>query len=187
LSPKMRRAGASDDKCLLHTYARMTTNRQASGDRGVALVVRCCKCPRCKRKGTLKRLPANFKCADVICDFCGYLAQVKTKALTKIPANLAGAAWVPQKERMDAGIYFPLFLVLLGQPNKPMIYYLSADVQSPVMFQARKPLSGNARRAGWQGVMYNFASVKAAFVRVWPEDPNFSAARDAVRPPKTLG
>src|SRR5271165_6342847 len=40
-------------------------------------VTRECRCPRCKRSRTLVRLPANFKCADVICDFCGYLAQVK--------------------------------------------------------------------------------------------------------------
>jgi type II restriction enzyme len=164
----------------------MSTDRQTWGNRGVALVVRRCKCPRCKRKATLKRLPANFKCADVICDFCGYLGQVKTKALTKIPSMLAGAAWIPQKERMDAGIYFPLFLVLVGQPNRPVIYYLSADVQSPVMFRPRRPLPVNARRSGWQGVIYNFASVRSAFVRVWPEDPNFLAARDALRPPKTL-
>jgi len=92
----------------------MTTERQTSGNRGVVLVVQRCKCPRCERKGTLKKLPPNFKCADIICDFCGYLAQVKTKALTSIPSMLAGAAWIPQKERMDAGIYFPLFLVLVG-------------------------------------------------------------------------
>src|SRR5262249_53949711 len=157
----------------------MTTDRQMSGDRGVALVVTRCKCPRCKRKGTLKKLPPNFKCADVICDFCGYLAQVKTKALTSIPSTLAGAAWLPQKERMDAGIYFPLFLVLIGQPNRPTIYYLSADVQSPGMFQPRKALAEGSRRAGWQGVIYNFASVRSAFVRVWPEDPQFPAALDA--------
>jgi type II restriction enzyme len=131
-------------------------------------------------------LPANFKCADVICDFCGYLAQVKTKALTSIPSMLAGAAWIPQKERMDAGIYFPLFLVLVGQRNRPTIYYLSADVQSPGMFQPRRPLAVNARRAGWQGVIYNFASVRSAFVRVWPEDPKFPAALDSLKPPKTV-
>lgn len=63
------------------------------------------------------RLPNNFKCADVICDFCGYLAQVKTarvRNVDSIPNTVLGAAWGPQKERMASAIYFPLFLVLAG-------------------------------------------------------------------------
>jgi hypothetical protein len=167
----------------------MTTERQTSGERGVDLVVKRCKCPRCKRKSTLRKLPPGFKCADVICEFCGYLAQVKTKELNDIPSQLAGAAWGPQRERMDAGIYFPLFLVLVGKPTKPKrptIDYLPADLQSPMMFQHREPLAKGTRRAGWQGFMYNFASVRSAFVRVWPEDPTFAAALDAREPPETL-
>ena len=34
-------------------------------------MVKSCSCPRCKRSDTLVRLPPNFKCADIICDFCG--------------------------------------------------------------------------------------------------------------------
>ena len=78
-------------------------------------MVNDCICPSCKRNRTLVRLPTNFKCADLICDFCGYLAQVKTATKTDIsvvPNQVMGAAWGPQQERMKAGIYFPLFLVL---------------------------------------------------------------------------
>jgi hypothetical protein len=32
----------------------------------------------------LVKLPSNFKCADVICDFCGYLAQVKAARVRNI-------------------------------------------------------------------------------------------------------
>jgi Dam-replacing family len=112
--------------------------------------------------------PTNFKCADVICDFCGFLAQVKSIAstdLTKIPPTVLGAAWSVQKARMDAGIYFPLFLVLM-RGHESAIYYLSADVQKPEMFKPRKLLGANARRAGWQGFLYLLKDVKAAFVRV---------------------
>ncbi len=66
---------------------------------------------------------------------------------------------------MDAGIYFPLFLVLM-RGHKSAIYYLSADVQKPEMFKPRKPLSANARRANWQGFLYLLKDVKSAFVRV---------------------
>jgi Dam-replacing family len=127
----------------------LATERQRLGEYGEEWVTRECRCPRCKRSGTLVRLPANFKCADVICDFCGYLAQVKaatSRSVDILPAQVLGAAWVPQKERMDAAIYFPLFLVLVSK-EAHAIYYLAADLQVPEMFKPRKPLSETARRA----------------------------------------
>src|SRR5690349_13644417 len=122
------------------------------GDFGEDIVAKRCACPRCKRKTTLKCLPSNFKCADVICYFCGYLAQVKAARVRDVrvlPKQLLGAAWGPQHARMQAGIYFPLFIVLVG-PTSSAIYYLSADLQSPGMFVPRKPLSVTARKAGWR-------------------------------------
>ncbi len=134
-------------------------------------MTRHCACPRCKRPQTLVRLPQNFKCADVICDFCGYLGQVKAsrvKNIEKIPKAVLGAAWGPQKERMDAAIYFPLFLVLVAPDLKRCaIYYLAADLQQPELFKPRTPLSVNARRAGWQGFTYDTESVKNSFVRLF--------------------
>ena len=114
------------------------------------------------------RLPPNFKCADVICDFCGYLAQVKTVNTPQIesaPKTILGAAWRPQKERMDAAIY--LFLVLVN-PHKTShsIFYLSADLQQPEMFRPRTPLSSTARRAGWQGFCYELDRVLGGLVRI---------------------
>jgi type II restriction enzyme len=147
----------------------MPTKHQILGSIGEGCVVKACACPRCKRSKTLRRLPPNFKCADVICDFCGFLAQVKSVTssdLTKIPATVLGAAWSVQKARMDAGIYFPLFLLLVCG-RKSTIYYLSADVQKPEMFKPRKPLSANARRAGWQGFLYLLKNVEASFVRIF--------------------
>lgn len=148
----------------------MATSRQITGEFGEKLVVRTCSCPKCKRGRTLKRLPNNFKCADVICDFCGYLAQVKTarSADTKrVPNVILGAAWRPQKERMDAGIYFPLFIVLAAPNGKAAsVFYLSADLQNPEMFQPRKPLSQNAKRAGWQGFYCDMDLAKDSLVQI---------------------
>ncbi len=67
--------------------------------------------------------------------------------------------------RMNAGIYFPLFLVLVCG-RKSAIYYLSADVQKPEMIKPKKPLSLNARRSGWQGFLYLLKNVEQAFVRI---------------------
>jgi hypothetical protein len=136
----------------------MATARQVLGNFGEERVVRDCSCPRCKRSKT-----------DVICDFCGYLAQVKTgssRDISVVPKTLLGAAWGPQKERMDAAIYFPLFLVLVGPTKNYAIYYLSADVQNAAMFRPRSPLSATARRAGWQGFVYELGGVHGSFVRL---------------------
>lgn len=140
----------------------MTTAKQDLGALGEQLVVQNCTCPKCKQRRTLKPLVANFKCADVICDFCGWLAQVKastSKDGMTPPKNLLGAAWGPQKERMDAGIYFPLYLVLVTpERDRFSIHYLSADLQDESLFLPRAPLSVNARRAGWQGFYYDLAA-----------------------------
>jgi type II restriction enzyme len=144
------------------------TAHQELGTLGESLVVKTCFCPRCKREKTLRLLPPNFKCADVICDFCGYLAQVKAtnvRDIDKLPDAILGAAWGPQQERMVAGIYFSLFLVLVSGKKKA-IYYLPSDFQHPKIFKCRKPLSENARRAGWQGFMYDLKSIKHMIIRL---------------------
>jgi type II restriction enzyme len=67
---------------------------------------------------------------------------------------------------MDAGIYFPLFLVLVSKTQKIAIYYLSADAQTKEIFKPRKPLSETARRKGWRGFIYDLTAVKSAFIRL---------------------
>ena len=98
------------------------------------------------------------------------MAQVKTtkrKNINDVPDKLLGAAWGPQKERMDAGIYFPLFIVLVNEGTKRRrIFYLSADLQTPEMFVPRKQLSKEAKRAGWRGFYYDMAQAREGLVRI---------------------
>jgi|TARA_B110000495_G_C22423805_1_gene267929 hypothetical protein len=144
------------------------TDKQKLGIFGEELIVKNCICPKCKKKRTLKKLPTNFKCADLICDFCGFLAQVKSsnvKDINKLPSSVLGAAWKPQEERMNAGIYFPLYLVLVCK-KEYSVFYLASDLQNKEIFVARKPLSASARRAGWQGFMYDISKIKNSFVRL---------------------
>lgn len=83
------------------------------------------------------------------------------------PDTILGAAWNPQKERMDAGIYFPMFIVAVGKSHKKKaIYYLSADLQDASIFEPRNPLSATARRAGWQGFLYKLTHVADRLVRI---------------------
>lgn len=148
----------------------MATDKQDLGEMGEKLVAKKCPCPRCKRIKTLRLLPSNFRCADLICDFCGFLAQVKSTRVDDVgkkPDTILGAAWGPQKERMDSGIYFPLFIVAVAKAGtKKAIYYLSADLQDATIFEPRKPLSITAKRAGWQGFMYRLTHVADRLVRL---------------------
>jgi type II restriction enzyme len=108
----------------------MPTANQKLGEKGEKLVIKNCICFKCKRKRTLRRLPPNFKCADIICDFCGYLAQVKTVTSRNVdaaPKTIRGAAWNVIHERMQAGIYFPLFIVQINGRQKS-IFYLPTDL-----------------------------------------------------------
>src|ERR1051325_6384228 len=104
----------------------MPTDKQLLGKMGEELVIQNCSCFKCKRQKTLKRLPTNFKCADVICDFCGYLGQVKASrsdSVDVVPDRVMGAAWSVQRERMESGIYFPLFLVLVSSDGASSCHY----------------------------------------------------------------
>jgi hypothetical protein len=135
------------------------TPNQALGDRGEKFVTKTMTCPGCKREErTLRALPVGFKCADVICDFCGYLAQVKTASIKGplpegCPRLILGAAWGPQKARMEAGIYFSLFIVVENEKKQRKVFFLPRDLQTAAMFKERKPLSATAKRAGWQGYL----------------------------------
>lgn len=67
---------------------------------------------------------------------------------------------------MEAGIYFPLFIVLENGKKRHAIYYLSADLQPLELFVPRKALSRFAKQAGWQGFRYDLAKVKDRAVRL---------------------
>lgn len=140
------------------------------GNWGEELVAKSVTCPKCKSPRTLKKLTQNFKCADLICDFCGFVAQVKTARVADVeimPKTILGAAWRPQKARMDAGIYTSLFVVLKSKTSKAYsISFLASELQVPEMFVPRKPLSENAKRAGWQGFLIDTTKVSDRFVRL---------------------
>ena len=149
----------------------MTTAKQILGKFGEEIVRKQCNCPDCE-KGKFKLPGNNFKCADIICEFCGFLGQVKAKNVKDIeiiPKTILGAAWKPQKERMEKGFFFPLFVVLVKdfktdpvKCSEKSIWYLSKDIQKlhkNDIFEPRKSLSENARRAGWQGFYYNLERI----------------------------
>jgi hypothetical protein len=73
----------------------VATAIQELGLRGEAAVRKHVACPRCRRERHLVSLPRNFQCADLICKFCGFLAQVKATTTTggdRIPSRILGGA-----------------------------------------------------------------------------------------------
>src|SRR5258705_9779434 len=86
---------ASIDKSIMALHRGCEASRRLAeipgGRFGEMIVAKKCTYPKRKRSQTLKRLPNNFKCADLICDFCGYLAQVKASTVRDhelIPASI---------------------------------------------------------------------------------------------------
>jgi hypothetical protein len=144
----------------------MATRHQTLGVRGERAVSQRVPCPQCNRLRHLARLPPNFQCADLICKFCGFLAQVKAVTLpegtSEFPPRILGAAWGPQQAQMIAGIFHGLFLVGFWANGKLVrIDYVPAHVlqASLQVFEPRNPLRASARRAGWQGFYYNLTKL----------------------------
>lgn len=152
----------------------MPTSRQALGRKGELAVRDRVPCPRCRKARHLIPLPVNFQCADLICKFCGFLAQVKATVVPGIdrPSRLLGAAWRPQHEQILAGIYQPLFVASFSAAGTLVrIDYLPAHIlaSTPLVFEPRKPLSATAKRAGWTGFIYNLAALpEIGVAQLWP-------------------
>ncbi len=143
----------------------MPAEKQALGERGEKAVYERVPCPRCNRARHLARLPTNFQCADLICKFCGFLAQVKSYSLAKgenrLPDRIPGAAWGPQHDQIVAGIYHGLYLAGFAGAKLVRIDYIPAHIVqgAPEVFEPKKPLSAKAKRAGWQGFNYNLTKL----------------------------
>lgn len=149
-------------------------DRAATGDAGEDAVCRLIPCPRCRRERHLTRLPKGFQCADVICKFCGFLAQVKatTSSDGKLPKRALGGSWRPQHEQILADIFHALFIVPMNKDHQvEAIYYIPSHVlrATPSVYEPRAPLAETAQRAGWTGFTYSLSRLPAIGVeRVYP-------------------
>lgn len=152
----------------------MATTKQALGTRGEKAVCAHVACPRCGREKQFRALPPNFECVDVICKFCGFLAQVKATARGSVdgpPTSVLGGAWRPQHERVIAGIFHPVYVVSYAGSSLERIDYVPAHMLSahPAVFKPRAKLSESAQRAGWQGFVYDLRELPSiAIQQVYP-------------------
>lgn len=135
------------------------TNKQKLGDFGESVVISNCDCPLCGDTKPFKALPKNYPTLDIQCKSCGEMGQVKAKRKNLIdicPSSVLGAAWEPQKKLLDSGKFHMLFVVTVNGDDF-RIFYLSPSSHTRSIFIPRKPLSENARRAGWRGFTYNLS------------------------------
>jgi type II restriction enzyme len=102
---------------------------------------------------------------------------VKTATLsegaTDFPDHIAGAAWGPQQDRILAGIYHGLYLVGYRRGSRTLVRidFVPPHIieATPNVFEPRKPLSDQAKRAGWTGFLLNVSALpKVGIRRVYP-------------------
>jgi type II restriction enzyme len=111
---------------------------------------------------------------DVICKFCGFLAQVKATGRgspDRPPATVVGGAWRPQHERVIAGIFHPVYIASYDGSRLARIDYIPAHMLGayPAVFKPRARLSESAKRAGWQGFVYDLRELpEIGIQRVYP-------------------
>ena len=148
----------------------MPSEKQYIGGIGEKFVAKMMTCPKCKKSGSLKLLPTNFECADLICNFCGHTSQVKTFRSDKegLPNQILGAAWNPLEERITAGIYHALWIVRMNKRDKKCleIWLITSEAQRPEMFIQRKPLNSTAKKSGWCGYKIDIANNKDRIIKV---------------------
>jgi len=153
---------------------RVPLTTQELGKQGEKAVCAHVPCPRCGREKQFRPLPTNFECVDVICKFCGFLAQVKATSRASSdgpPATVLGGAWRPQHQRVIAGIFHPVYVVTYAGTSLTRIDYVPAHMLGahPAVFKPRAKLSESAKRAGWQGFVYDFRELPAiAIQQVYP-------------------
>ncbi len=138
----------------------MTDENKAQEKASFNAIRKNIRCPSCGR-GPFVALPPNFPVVDLICRFCGETAQVNSlhvnKRDSRLPGTVISSAWKPQKIRIAAGIYKPLYIVTFFRKRAINIYCVSAVTQKrykKILFKKRKPLSRRNVRAGFQGFVY---------------------------------
>lgn len=111
-------------------------------------VAQCVSCPRCETNGVLRRLPTNTPCVDAVCVDCGQCYQIKgVRNANRCPSSVLGGEYQTtvkghRAQRID-------FLVVVCEDLR--VFHMKDYRIFP-----RKPLSPNARRAGWQGCVIRF-------------------------------
>jgi type II restriction enzyme len=112
------------------TTPHQSPDRSQTGRLGEEAVVRHVACPQCGKRKLTRLVEPGFPCVDIICKFCGFLAQVKstTATLSDRPTRALGANWAPQKEQILRDIFHALYVVSIVEGEAERIWYIPAHM-----------------------------------------------------------
>ena len=114
-------------------------------------------CPACGN-AHIDKLPNNAPVADFKCKICGELFELKSKN-TKIGNKITDGAFTTMLERINSTsnpdlliLQYSKSLEVVNLTLVPKFFFV------PSIIEKRKPLSENARRAGWIGcnILYSY-------------------------------
>lgn len=117
-------------------------------------------CPCCGNI-RVEKLPNNSPVADVCCEHCGEIFELKSKR-NSIGAKIMDGAYHTMIERITSNLNPQLFLMqysaTLSVTNLTLIpkFFFTPDI-----IEKRKPLSPKARRAGWVGCNILYRKIPA--------------------------
>lgn len=119
-------------------------------------------------------MEAGFPCVDVICKFCGLLAQVKstTATVNDRPTRALGANWAPQKEQILRDIFHALYVVSIVRGEAERIWYVPAHMLrvNPAAFRPGGITRDGSNRLR-QGFSYDLRAIPDIGIeRVFPSE-----------------
>lgn len=107
-------------------------------------------CPCCGHD-SLTKLPNNRPVADMRCDACGEIFELKSKA-GRLGKKIAAGAYGAMIERIQSNsnphlliLQYALNLAVTALTLVPKFFF------APAAIEKRRPLAATARRAGWTG------------------------------------
>jgi type II restriction enzyme len=118
-------------------------------------------CPRCG--STLLACAANTRTKDFDCSNCQEHFQLKS-CTKKLAGKFVGAEYRVTLESIQSGQHPSLILLRYSKDGKTVIDvdFIHRACISTQCLLPRKPLSANARRAGWQGCMIDLLRIPIA-------------------------
>lgn len=107
-------------------------------------------CPCCGNPH-VDKLPNNSPVADMQCGRCGEIFELKSKK-NHIGAKIVDGAYNTMIERITSNVNPQLFLMQYSPKFLVTdLIFVPKFFFTPSIIEKRKPLSANARRAGWVG------------------------------------
>ncbi len=117
-------------------------------------------CPCCGNEH-IDKLPNNFPVADVACGKCGEIFELKSKK-NRIGAKILNGAYRTMIERITGNLNPQLFVMQYSANFFVTdLIFVPKFFFTPGIIEKRKPLSANARRAGWVGCNILYQKIPA--------------------------